>query len=370
VSVDQDKDVLAGEYVLGTLDSFARAEAQALLNLDPSFAAAVHAWERRLGELSAMISAVEPPAQAWNKIKEPVAREAAARRPAVSASSARPAAPVTTKPKLVVIEPPGAPAATAAPAAASAPAAPTPAGADAAAPTATFAPPEASGVSEAAVAPEAASAPEAAAASSEEQAAGIAPVAKGEAEVIQLSRRVNRWRASTGVFGLLAASLLALIVLREVKPESLPAPLRPTPVEVVKTVEVIKTVEVPAPAPAEFVAVLQKDAASPAFLLTFDFAKQTVLVRAVGAERQSGKSYELWLVSDKFPAPKSLGVIGEEPFTVRRALGDFDAVTINRATYAVSLEPQGGSPTGAPTGPVLYSGKLVQATPPGLVATP
>jgi anti-sigma-K factor RskA len=33
------------------------------------------------------------------------------------------------------------------------------------------------------------------------------------------------------------------------------------------------------------------------------------------------------------------------------------------ATFAVSLEPQGGSPTGTPTGPVLFSGKLVQVSP-------
>jgi anti-sigma-K factor RskA len=38
---------------------------------------------------------------------------------------------------------------------------------------------------------------------------------------------------------------------------------------------------------------------------------------------------------------------------------------LNAATYAVSLEPEGGSPSGAPTGPVLYTGKLIQATPRG-----
>ena len=30
------------------------------------------------------------------------------------------------------------------------------------------------------------------------------------------------------------------------------------------------------------------------------------------------------------------------------------------ATLAVSVEPKGGSPTGAPTGPVVYSGRLVR----------
>ena len=62
------------------------------------------------------------------------------------------------------------------------------------------------------------------------------------------------------------------------------------------------------------------------------------------------------------------GVIGNEEFTQRPQLANYDAVTINRATYAVSLEPEGGSPTGAPTGPVLYSGKLLQVTPPTFAA--
>ena len=50
------------------------------------------------------------------------------------------------------------------------------------------------------------------------------------------------------------------------------------------------------------------------------------------------------------------------------ATANYDAVTINRATYAVSLEPEGGSPTGAPTGPVLFTGKLLQVTPPTFAA--
>jgi anti-sigma-K factor RskA len=124
----------------------------------------------------------------------------------------------------------------------------------------------------------------------------------------------------------------------------------------------------PSPKPAQYVAVLQRDAASPAFLLTFDLDRRTLTVRTVGAERQAGKSYELWLVSDRFASPRSLGLIGKEEFTQRPQLANYDAVTINRATYAVSVEPEGGSPTGAPTGPVLYSGKLLQATPPSFAS--
>ena len=97
---------------------------------------------------------------------------------------------------------------------------------------------------------------------------------------------------------------------------------------------------------AEFVAILQKEAASPAFLLTFNFERRVMTVRTVGAEKQAGKSYELWLVSDKFPAPRSLGLVGAEEFATRRAIAGYDQVTINNATYAISLEPEGGSPTG------------------------
>ena len=146
------------------------------------------------------------------------------------------------------------------------------------------------------------------------------------------------------------------------RPELMPDPLKPRVVE--RQVEVVKIVEVPSPKPAQYVAVLQRDAASPAFLLTFDLDKRTLTVRTVGAPRQAGKSYELWLVSDRFAAPRSLGVIGNEEFTERPRLANYDTVTINRATYAITLEQEGGSPTGSPTTPVLYSGKLIQATPP------
>ena len=185
-----------------------------------------------------------------------------------------------------------------------------------------------------------------------------------EGKVVDLSRPVRRWRVATATMGVLAACLLALVVIQETDPDLLPGSLQPKR----KIVEVVKTVEVPSPKPAEFVAVLQKDASSPAFLLTFDLEKRLLTVRTVGAEHQAGKSYELWLVSDKYPAPRSLGVIGSATYTVRQPGPEYDPVVINRATYAVSLEPEGGSPTGAPTGPVLYTGRLLQATAPDFPA--
>jgi len=67
---------------------------------------------------------------------------------------------------------------------------------------------------------------------------------------------------------------------------------------------------------------------------------------------------ELWSVPPQ-GAPKSLGLIRANGTTVLRP--DKLPATLLRggtAALAVSVEPPGGSPTGAPTGPVVYAGKL------------
>jgi anti-sigma-K factor RskA len=36
------------------------------------------------------------------------------------------------------------------------------------------------------------------------------------------------------------------------------------------------------------------------------------------------------------------------------------SATVPKATFAVTVEPAGGSPTGGPTGPVVYTGELIR----------
>jgi anti-sigma-K factor RskA len=257
----EDQNALAAEYVLGTLDAEERAQAEALIAADAAFAALVRDWERRLGELQAMVDPIEPPPELWDRVRGTIAGEA-------PGEMRLPALPAATAPK------PG-----------------------------------------------------------------------PGAEVIVLSRRVRRWRGVAGAVSALAAALLLFVALREFAPDVVPggAPERP---------------------PGRFVAVLQQSASAPAFLLTVDMESRSYTVRRVGAAPEPGRSYELWLVSDRFPQPRSLGVIGAGDFTVRPALATYEPEVINQATYAVSLEPEGGSPSGVPTGPVLFVGKLVEATPP------
>jgi anti-sigma-K factor RskA len=158
--------------------------------------------------------------------------------------------------------------------------------------------------------------------------------------------------------------IAGVFVTSLVRPDLMPEKLRPRP----RIVEVVKTVEAPPPKlperPNRFTALLQRDAASPAFILTVDLADKTMTVRRVAAEVPVGRSYELWMVSNQYPAPRSLGVVQSGEFTQPTQLASYPAETIHDATYAISLEPEGGSPTGTPTGPVLWTGKLIETVPP------
>jgi anti-sigma-K factor RskA len=127
MTMDEDREILAAEYALGTLDASERAQAERLIASDPDFAARVRYWEGRLSLLARAVGDVEPPSELWTKI--------AADLPAAARSA----------------------------------------------------------------------------------------IASGGADVIDLTRRLKRWRTATYVAGALAASLLLFVGIREAyqpKPES------------------------------------------------------------------------------------------------------------------------------------------------------
>jgi anti-sigma-K factor RskA len=68
---------------------------------------------------------------------------------------------------------------------------------------------------------------------------------------------------------------------------------------------------------------------------------------------QAGRSLELWAVPTS-GAPRSLGVLPGGSGTVALR----GKVLAGADTLAVTLEPAGGSPTGKPTGPIVYAGKF------------
>ena len=98
-----------------------------------------------------------------------------------------------------------------------------------------------------------------------------------------------------------------------------------------------------------------QNATQPAWDLSADDDVRHLRARAgAGATAQAGKSYELWALPDNGSAPVSLGVIPAF-CEIDRELTDAQRAALRGSSkVAVSLEPEGGSTTGAPTGPVLF----------------
>ena len=310
MAYSEDHIALAAEYALGTLDADERAQVETMMAVDAEFTAIVHSWEYRLGVLNQMVGSIEPRPIVWENIKAAIGHSTEQRAPLVL-------------------------------------------------PEAPPAPPAESVVAEAAPAIEAPPGVETSAAV-EPPAATRQPIAD-HSNVVRLSAaRARRWRNVASIATAVAAALVAMLAVQVYQPDLLPEKLRPKPR--IQTVEV-KTPAPPQVASAQYVALLQRDAGSPAFILTVDAATKNFTVRRVGAEAEPGKSFELWLISDKLPQPRSLGVIGGSDFTARPVLAGYDAGTINAATYAVTVEQAGGSPTGQPTSAPIYTGKLIETVP-------
>jgi anti-sigma-K factor RskA len=238
-----DRDLLAAEYVLGTLEGDEAIAAARLLETDAAFAAAVRDWEERLAPLAAGVPPVAPPPQLWNRIE------------------------ATTTPSAKLSETPTTAKLPQTPTTAKLPETPTP--------------------------------------------AAVAPLA--------FRRRLRIWQASTGAALAIAASLAAFIVLRSPPPR---------------------------------VAVLAPLSNGAPVLLATAEANGVLTVRPDGTITvPDDRDLELWALAAGETRPRSLGVL---PASGRRLVAALPPGT----QLLVSLEPRGGSPTGQPTGPVMYGGRL------------
>src|ERR1700710_2506801 len=123
--------------------------------------------------------------------------------------------------------------------------------------------------------------------------------------VVAFAAPARRWRTIATAMTGIAAALIAIVVTQVVRPDLLPDSIRPTP-----RTQVVQVPAPPAPASAQYVAVLPKDGGSPAFLLTVDGATRNFTARKVDAAAAQGKSYELWVISDRLGGPGSAGGVG------------------------------------------------------------
>ena len=232
-------DMLAAEYVLGTLAGPEREAFGQRLAGDAGLRRAVAGWEKRLGPLAAAVPSESPPPGLWRAIE-----------------AALP--PAAVRPRLELIQGTG--------------------GAD------------------------------------------------------KLRAKLVMWRRLAGGAGALAATLAVALAGREATRPLLQ--------------------------PESFVAAVNRGGDLPALIVRVDLASGTVFVRPVAARTPENKSLELWYIGDG-SAPRSMGVVAGDPLKLllpAAAAGD----ALGKAVFAVTVEPKGGSPTGDPTGEVVYKGQLIK----------
>lgn len=239
--MSDELDMLAAEYVLGTLNAAERAGFERRLADSEPARRAVEEWSRRLGLLAYAAGDVEPPADQWDRIEKQI---------------------------------------------------------------------ESQGRVDGGATP---------------------PVAANDNRVDELRRSARGWRRAFIAATALAASLAAFIVYRELPGGN-------------------------GPQGASYVAIVGQKDGRPALIVNVDPASKSAYVIPVSAEAPTGRSLELWFIGGG-EKPKSMGLLRAQPVRLMLPAG----ARIEKASLAVSVEPEGGSPTGSPTGPVAYTGQIVKS---------
>jgi anti-sigma-K factor RskA len=146
------------------------------------------------------------------------------------------------------------------------------------------------------------------------------------------------WRVSSFASGLLAMALIVMVVMP--KPE--------TPVDAGRMVVVMNDLTTKKPAMTASWEPGQSDG-------------RLLRIRVIGhAEMAPNTAWELWMLPGGNQKPVSLGLITTHETQVVRIPQALAAQLDAAQGLGMSVEPAGGSPTGFPTGPVLYAGESIK----------
>lgn len=115
----------------------------------------------------------------------------------------------------------------------------------------------------------------------------------------------------------------------------------------------------PPPAAAEVAIIADPNTKQPALVATLDHAGGKLILTPVAMKMPTGREAELWIIPEGQKAI-SLGVIPSDTPKAIAVPAGLTGVGTYTALLAVTDEPQGGSPTGAPTGSVRAAGKFQQ----------
>jgi len=109
-----------------------------------------------------------------------------------------------------------------------------------------------------------------------------------------------------------------------------------------------------------YVAVLVNDQTREAGAIVNAFANGRVeLIPLKPISVPAGRTLQVWTLWDRAVGPKSVGLTSQ-PRTLQLNLEALPE-TIANQLFEITLEPEGGSPIGRPTGPVLFKGNAARA---------
>ena len=290
---------LAGEYVLGTLPLAARQDIERRLALEPLLRAEVAAWEQRLLPLTALAEPTEPSPELWPKISNSVA---GSRATAAADQSANQSANKVAN--------------------------------DAAGQSANAAADRSVNQSANTTADQPVNkrASDAADRSANKPVGSLTPSAVTAAGGW---RRwwddLRLWRALSGG-AVFATLVLAVLLTRQPSSEALQ--------------------------PAYMVVLVAPQERTAGYVVQASLNRKLTLTPLQGVAVPGNKSLQFWTKGTDWKAPVSLGLVRPNQ-SVKLTLDQLPQVQQDQL-FEITLEPEAGSPTGKPTGPILYIGRAVK----------
>ncbi len=146
-----------------------------------------------------------------------------------------------------------------------------------------------------------------------------------------LWRSVRRWRLAAGLSMVASVLLAVLLVFRQAAPE-----------------------------PARYLTLLQAPGTERTGWIVEATAGDRIRLVALGPPEQvpPGKSLQFWTKPEGAAGPTSLGLV--RPGTSVEVAAERSPAIGAQQLLELTLEPEAGSPTGKPTGPILYVGRSVR----------
>lgn len=160
---------------------------------------------------------------------------------------------------------------------------------------------------------------------------GQSPAESPIARADSFWQRLGFWQAATAMLSV----LVAVVVLVPKMDQTMPMP--------------------------SYVAVLESDSNTPMMVTLGDERKRMVAVRLMQKyDKLPGQDLQLWALKSQGAQPIPVGVISTDGMETQLSLSRAEWRKIQGTTmFAISIEPEGGSPTGLPSSPIRYKGRCL-----------